>query len=147
LWVLNERKNLAKSAYQNFIAFLPNKYTNFPIMFDTKDKKLCRNSFLLDIINNERGYLEEDYITLKRHKLLQKITKKEYFQAYTIFQSRTYQYTNSQKKTLTSYIPLVDLFNYKGGKEHGHNKVAWKFENNNFVVYAFDDIEPGSKVS
>ncbi len=148
LWVLNERKYISKSKFQNFIAFLPNKFNNFPINFDGHDRKLCKNSFLLDIVDSERNYLNEDFKTLKEEKLLKHITKKEYYQAYTLFQSRTYQYTNNNKQSVSAFIPLVDLFNYKGSEVSGQNKVTWKYDTttNEFVVYAYDDIETGSKV-
>lgn len=129
--------------------FFSNTFTNFPILYGEKEKKLCANSFLLDIIDHEKVFLNEDFRTLKKNKLLQDIKKKEFYEAYTLFQSRTYQYVNAQNQTVSAFIPLVDLFNYKEERELGHHKVAWKFDttSNTFIVYAFEDIPKGSKVN
>ena len=110
---------------------------------------MCQNSYLEDIITSEKEFLDEDYEILKQHKLLGHITHKEYMQAYTLFESRTYQITNTNKQNLSAFIPLVDLLNYKANKnEHGHNKVAWEYDSHNkyFKVIAYEDIEPGSKL-
>lgn len=127
---------------------MPNRFSNFPLMYDKKEMKLLQGTYLKDIIDSERGFLNQDFTVLKRHKLLKHITKKEFYQAYTLFESRTYQYTNTQKQTLSAYVPLVDLFNYKAGRDKGHHKVTWKYdpEIRSFVVYAYENIPKGSKL-
>ncbi len=149
LWVLNERKNIVRSNFQSFVGFLPVKFTNFPTMYDSHEGKLIENTFFEEILDNEKNFLAEDFSLLKHERLLKHITKKEYYQAYTLFESRSYQFINNRKKLTSAFVPLVDLFNYKGGKESNHSKVAWKYDNKNnmFIVYAFEDIESGSKVS
>ena len=147
LWVSKERKNITNSLFQHFVAFLPITLDNFPILYGNKEMKMIKNSFLADIIESERKYLEEDYKTIseKQPSLLSQITQKEFNQAYELFYSRTYQFTNNGA-TVTAFVPLVDLFNYKTGES---NKVGWKFNETagQFIIYALNDIKKGSKVT
>ena len=110
--------------------------------------KMIKNSFLSEVVESERKYLEEDYKLFQKEDptILGKITQKEFNQAYEIFYSRTYQFVNAKKENVTGFVPLVDLFNYKTGDS---NKVAWKYNETSkqFIVYAISDIKKGSKVN
>lgn len=143
-----ERKNITHSKFQNFVAFLPIELDNFPILYKNKEMKMIKNSFLSEVVESERKYLEEDYKLFQKEDptILGKITQKEFNQAYEIFYSRTYQFVNAKKENVTGFVPLVDLFNYKTGDS---NKVAWKYNETSkqFIVYAISDIKKGSKVN
>lgn len=110
--------------------------------------KIIKNSFLAEVVESERKYLEEDYKLFQKEdpSILGKITQKEFNEAYEIFYSRTYQYVNDKNNSVTGFVPLVDLFNYRTGNS---NKVGWKYskESSQFILYALDNIKKGGKVN
>jgi len=145
VFVAEQRKNLNKSKYQNFVAFLPNDYTNFPILYEDADIKRLSNTFFADFLDAERKYINDDFEALTKANLIGKITKQEFLEAYAIFFSRTYQYVDSYNVKVPAFIPVVDLFNYKAKES---NKVGWKFdlEAKEFQVYAIESIKKGGKI-
>jgi hypothetical protein len=147
LWVGRDRKNINQSKSKEFVAFLPVDLKNFPILFDEKNIKLIKGSFLDELVQAERKYLEEDYNSFKQKnaEVLGNMTQTEFNEAYELFYSRTYQYVSADKEKITAFIPLVDLFNYK---TEGKNKISWKYntDSNMFMLYATEAISKGSEV-
>ncbi len=147
LWLARERNNISKSKFQNFIAFLPLNLNNFPILYSPKYTKIIKHTFLSEMVQTERTYLETDYklFQSKDPKILDKISQQDFNEAYEIFYSRSYQYLNDNNEKITGLIPLADLFNYKVSDS---SRVGWRFNQSthHFIVYAKENIKRGNKV-
>jgi len=145
LYILQDMEH--KNKFGPYYKILPKKFDNFPIFWNTAEKKYLENSYLLKEIDIRKNILMKDY-----HKLCKILNEfhfssicslQKFLQLRTLVGSRNFGLWIDGKKQATM-VPLGDMLNHSASPD-----VKWFFEEetNGFIMNSIHSLKSNQEIT